>query len=232
MMRRGALLVAAALVVAGCGAQPRQDEDEPEGEFPVTVTQVSFPENQSLAKDSSLVVEVLNPGDQTIPNINVTVAGFDRTLRDPSNPAEIDPGVADPERPVFVVDKSPVDFQRDRSDDASLVDREVNPPAGQERRGSAYVNTYSLGQLGPDDTARFRWDVSAVEDGPFALRYEVNAGLHGNALAVRQGGQPLIGTFEGVIDATPPPARVAADGETIVNEPARPSGRGGRGVIE
>jgi hypothetical protein len=232
-VRRGALALGAALLVAGCGGgMPAQDEDEPEGEFPLAVTEASFPENQSLAQDSSLVIDVRNVGNETVPNINVTVTGFDRKLKDPLNPAENDPSVADPSRPVFVVDKSPVEFLRDPPEgEQSLVDREVNPPEGHERRGTSYVNTYSLGELAPDDNARFRWDLSAVEEGEFKVRYEVNAGLDGNAVAVSDGGEPLSHTFTGVIESTPPPASIASDGKTIVKEQAKPIGGGGGGVI-
>ena len=214
-LRRGALLCGATLVLAGCGAMASQDEDEPEGEFPVRVDEASFPEKQTLAKDSRLTIEVRNVGDRTIPNINVTVHGFDRTLRNPEAASEVDPQQANPNRPVFVVDQSPVEFLRDRGrEDQSLVDREVNPPYGKQ---TAYVDTYSLGELAPDERAVFRWDVSAVEPGPFKLSYEVNAGLDGKAQAVSEGGEPLTGSFEGVIADTPPEARVsAADGETVI----------------
>lgn len=232
-VRLGALAIGAAALLAGCGGgMPAQDEDEPTGEFPVIVTEASFPEQQSLAQDSSLVIDVRNVGDETIPNINVTVNGFDRKLRDPLNESQIDPSVAAPARPVFVVDRSPQEFpaedERGTEANASLVDREVEVPYG---RKTAYVDTYSLGELPPGKRARFRWNVSAVEAGEFRLRYQVNAGLDGNAVAVSEGGEPLNGTFTGAIEDTAPPASVASDGDTIVNRQASPSGSGGRGVI-
>lgn len=228
-VRRGALVLGAAVLVAGCGSVPAQDEDEPTGEFPLIVTEASFPEQQRLAEDSSLVVDVRNVGDETVPNINVTVTGFDKKLRNPVNESEIDPSVAAPARPVFVVDRSPQEIPPQKPDDnASLVDREVEVPYG---RKTAYVDTYSLGELPPDERARFRWDVSAVEAGEFKIRYQVNAGLDGKAVAVSEGGEPLSGTFTGAITDTPPPASVAGNGETIVNQRANPSGAGGEGVI-
>jgi hypothetical protein len=227
--RRGALALGAAVLVAGCGAQPSQDEDEPEGEFPLAVSEARFPTSQSLAQDSRLVIDVRNVGDETVPNISVTVTGFDRKLRNPSNPAEVDPEVADPSRPVFVVDRSPQEFALHGSrKDASLVERETSVPYGRE---TVYVNTYSLGELAPDDNALFRWDVSAVQAGQYKIRYEVNAGLDGNAVAVSEGGKPLTGSFSGVIESTPPPASISSDGKTIVSEEAKPSGGGGQGVI-
>lgn len=217
---RGALLCGAALLVVGCGAQPSQDEDEPAGEFPVRVEEVSFPEKQKLAKDSRLQIEVRNVGDETIADISVTVDGFDEDLQDPNDPGEVDPNVADPSRPVFVVDQSPVDFLRSRIPVAeSLVDREVNPPYGRE---TAYVNTYSLGELAPKDTALFRWDLSAVKAGSYKLKYQVNVGLDGVAEAVSEGGEPLEGKIAGVVSDQSPAANVlSSDGETIVTDDGR-----------
>jgi len=217
---RGALLCGAALLVVGCGAQPSQDEDEPAGEFPVRVEEVSFPEKQKLAKDSRLQIEVRNVGDETIADISVTVDGFDEDLQDPNDPGEVDPNVADPSRPVFVVDQSPVDFLRSRIPVAeSLVDREVNPPYGRE---TAYVNTYSLGELAPKDTALFRWDLSAVKAGSYKLKYQVNVGLDGVAEAVSEGGEPLEGKIAGVVSDQSPAANVlSSDGETIVTGDGR-----------
>lgn len=229
-MRRSTLVFGATLLLAGCGGgMPAQDENEPEGEFEVSVTRASFPESQSLAKQSRLVIELRNVGDETVPDANVTVHGFERKQDSAVDPEQVDPGLADPERPVFVVEKSPVEFLREPiAANPSLVNREVAPDYG---RKTAYVDTYSLGELPPGEAAEFRWEVSAVEPGPFELRYEVHAGLDGNAVAVDGGGEPLTGSFSGVIESDPPPARVAGDGETIVQERARPSGQGGRGVI-
>lgn len=208
----------AAVLLAGCGAMPAQDEDEPVGEFRVDVVKEAFPKEQKLAKDSQLEIAVENAGEETVPNINVTVDGFSSKERDPLKPSQTDPSLADPSRPVFVVDRSPVEFLRDRSGPKSLVDREVNPPEG---RGTAYVNTYSLGPLEKGDTAVFRWNVSAVQAGPYRLTYEVNAGLDGKAVAVTEDGEQPTGTFSGTIEDRSPAARVAADGETIVTEDGR-----------
>lgn len=218
--RRGALLLGAALLVGGCGAMPAQSEDEPAGEFRVDVVKASFPEQQKLAKDSRLQIEVRNTGEEAVPSVNVTVHGFSTKLKDPNDPDAVDPTVANPTRPVFVVDKSPTEFLRDRGGEKqSLVDREVNPPEGDD---TAFVNTYSLGELLPGATAEFKWDVSAVEEGPYRIRYEVNAGFDKRALAVTKGGEQPKGTFSGVIEDEPPAAKVAeGDGQTIVTDDGR-----------
>lgn len=208
------------LLLAGCGAPPAQDEDEPEGEFRMDVVRAEFPERQKLAKDSQLVIEVENPSDEeTIPDANVSIDGFSEKLKDPNDPDEIDPTVANPSRPVFIVDKSPIEFERDRNaGKQSLVDREVNPPEG---RDTVFVNTYSLGELAPGASAVFRWNVSAVEPGPFRIRYEVNAGFDGRALAIGKDGEQPTGTFSGEVSDTSPAAKVGEDGETIVTADGR-----------
>lgn len=65
-----------ALCVAGlsaCGGGERQDEDEAEGEFPVEITAAEFPAKQRLAQANELVLSVENTGDETIPNLAVTI---------------------------------------------------------------------------------------------------------------------------------------------------------------
>jgi hypothetical protein len=91
--------VVAAILMAGCGGQERQDENEPKGTFEVEVVDATFPQDQKLAKRSDLVIEVRNTGDRAVPNIGVTVDGFDER-RD-------DPDLADPSRPVFVINGVP-----------------------------------------------------------------------------------------------------------------------------
>ncbi len=213
------LVCCAATTAIGCGSIPRQDADEPEGEFPVEVS-AKFPERQSLAKDSRLRIEVTNTGEETIPEVNVEVDGFSKVLRDPANPSQTDPTVANPTRPVFVVEQAPVEYLRERDPQGQgLVDREVNPPYG---KGTAYVNTYSLGELAPGDTATFRWDLSAIDPGPYRIDWRVNAGLDGRAIAVSEdSGDPPEGTFEGNIASTAPLAKVGEDGETVITSDGR-----------
>jgi hypothetical protein len=116
--------------------------------------------------------------------------------------------VADKNRPNFVVDTIPGPGR----------------PKGNEQldpleRSSAYVNTYTLGPLGPNRTADFEWHVTAVHAGPFRVCYRVAAGLNGKAVAVQQGGKPLFDEFDGQISNAAPKTRVADDGKTVVTEP-------------
>ena len=102
-LRRGALVIpalASVLAVAGCGGSgPRQDANEPSGNFKVQVVQAKFPTKQSLAKRSIMLITVKNVDNRTIPNVAVTVKSFDTRTAEP--------GAADPRRPQFIVNTGP-----------------------------------------------------------------------------------------------------------------------------
>ncbi len=99
--RRRALTaaLACALALGACGGEERQDADEPRGNFPVEVTEVVFPDEQRLADRTSFAIEVRNTGNETIPNIAVTLDGLDR-----SSGRE---DVAYSQRPIWVLESGP-----------------------------------------------------------------------------------------------------------------------------
>jgi hypothetical protein len=188
------------LAVAGCGGGERQDENEPEGNFPVEVVRATFPERQKLAKSSDLVVTVRNAGNDTIPNIAVTVNGFDERKKDPD--------LADPSRPVFAVNGVQVKI-------AGFPEAKDASPRGCD---TAYVNTWACGPLKPNEQRTFRWSVTAVQAGDFKIDWRVAAGLDGKAKAVAAGGGPAPrGQFAGTISDAAPDVRVGDDGKTIVS---------------
>jgi hypothetical protein len=188
------------LAVAGCGGGERQDENEPEGDFPVEVVRATFPEKQKLAKSSDMVVTVRNAGDDTIPNIAMTVNGFDERKNDPE--------LADPSRPVFALNGVQVKI-------AGFPEAKDASPRGCD---TAYVNTWACGPLKPNEQRTFRWSVTAVEAGDFKVDWRVAAGLDGKAKAVAAGGgQAPRGQFSGTISDAAPDVRVADDGKTIVS---------------
>jgi hypothetical protein len=199
---RGWSVVAACLLLAaaGCGGGERQDENEPEGNFAVEVVDAKFPQDQKLAKSSDLVVTVRNAGRETIPNIAMTVKGFDRRATEPD--------VADPKRPVFALNGVQVEI-------AGFPEAKDASPRGCD---TAYVNTWACGPLKPNEQKTFRWSVTAVHAGDFKVDWRVAAGLDGKAKAVAPGGGPAPrGSFSGTISDEAPDVRVADDGKTIVN---------------
>ena len=71
----GLFVAVCSFSLAGClgGGGERQDEDEPEGEFPVEIVSAEFPAKQRLAQTSELRLTVANVGDDTIPDLAITV---------------------------------------------------------------------------------------------------------------------------------------------------------------
>lgn len=169
-------LTAAALAVTGCGSEERQDANEPSGTFTVDVTKASFPAKQQIAGDTKMVIDVKNTGSKTIPDIAVTVDSFSRRSDQP--------GVADPERPIWVLDEVP------------------------EGGDTAFTNTWALDRLAAGETKSFEWRVTPVESGRYTIRYTVAAGLDGKAEAIAPGGGPVTGTFPVQITKEPEQARV------------------------
>jgi hypothetical protein len=194
------LAVLAALGVAACGGGERQDADEPSGTYPVDIVKASFPAKQRLADRAVLEIVVRNAGDKEIPNVAATVEAGDKsgettTASNAQAFAEVseEPGLADPSRPVWVLDEGP-------------------------RGGvTAYTNTWALGRLKPGERKTFRWRVTAVKSGEHSIRYKIAAGLDGKAKAVLAGGSRAPdGKFVIDISGKPADARVGDDGQVIV----------------
>src|SRR4051812_24186245 len=59
--------------IASCGGGERQDADEPSGDFPVQVVSADFPSKQSLAQNTNLTLGVKNTGQDTIPDLALTI---------------------------------------------------------------------------------------------------------------------------------------------------------------
>jgi hypothetical protein len=199
--RRGAaagLACLAGLAVGACGGDARRDRNERAGSFKVAVVEAKFPQRQKLAKGSRLVIVVKNLDSKPIPDVAVTLRGLEERIDTP--------GVADPRRPVFVVDGVPKRL-------GGIPETQEAAPGGAQ---TAYVDTWTLGRLRPGEKKAFRWSVTAVKAGPYHLRYSVAASLDGKARAVDPSGSPPAGGFSGTISGAAPATRVADDGRTVV----------------
>jgi hypothetical protein len=196
----GGVALVVMLAVAGCGGGERQDENEPEGDFSVEVVSAMFPAKQKLAKNSDLVITLRNAGDETVPNIAVTLEGL--SFRSDAT------GLSNPERPQFAVNGVPREI-------GGYPEAKEATPLGCD---TAYVNTWACGPLAPGREKTFVWSVTAVKAGPYDIKWRVAAGLDGNANAVdADGGGAPSGSFTGTVSNEPPDVRVAADGETVVS---------------
>ena len=185
--------------IGACGGGDPLDANEDEQTYEVQVSEATFPKHQVLAKKSNLEITVKNTGSETIPDIAVTVDGFYTRLKDPD--------LFDPRRPVFSINGVQKQI-------GNYPEIKLDAPDGGE---TLYVNTWSLGELEPDDETTFRWRVTAVRPGPYKLTYKVAAGLHGKALAEDVGGSQPGGTFAGTISDEVPYTRVASDGRTVIS---------------
>lgn len=158
-------IAAAALLAAsisGCGGGEAQDANEPTGNYEVAITKVSFPRKQGLGETSRLLITVQNIGQSEVPDITMTVNGL--------NYRSTEPGVADPIRPVWVINAGPINGT------------------------TAYVNTWALGPLAAGAERSFIWSLSASQPGTRTLEYRAGAGLNGKARAVTADGGVPAGT--------------------------------------
>jgi hypothetical protein len=176
------VLFGAALIASGCGGGERQDADEPSGTFKVEVN-ASFPTKQRLARQEQMVVEVRNTDSKAIPNVAVTIdPGFSAR----SNRADL----ADPNRPVWIVDDGPLGG------------------------GTAYTNTWALGDLPAGESKKFVWKVTPVRSGSYEVSYQVSAGLDGKAKADGD----TRGSFDVNVSNKPSQARVDPDTGAVIRD--------------
>jgi uncharacterized cupin superfamily protein len=195
---------------AGCGgSDERQDENEVAGEFPVEVTTAKFPTRQRLAKTVDLELQIENVGDEAIQNLTITLFTGDEKSDAPFNIRTDQEDLADPNRPVWVLENG---FPKVPS--PASKDRELNgvPTAGAETASS---NTYAFGPLQADQSITAIWRVTPVRGGTYTVNYEVAAGLDGKAKAVTQDGSPVEGEFIADISTKPPKTRVTDSGKVV-----------------
>ena len=210
--RFGVLLVvgAVALTSAACGGGgERQDASEPTGKFPVKIVTSSFPNRQRLAQTSLLRLGVKNTGDRAVPALAVTIS-LDKNAVHPFSIFDPQPGLADPDRPVWVLEN---DYPK---------------LAGQKQTAGAETandKTFDFGSLKPGKTVEAVWQVTPVKPGIYTIDYQVDAGLTGKAKAVTANGSPPTGSFVVKISSQPPQTTINEKGE-VVEVPAGGSGGG------
>jgi hypothetical protein len=180
VLRCAAVAALAVLGVAACGGGTRQDAAEKAATYRVAIVRSSFPARQRLARPARLVVEVRNTGTATMPNVAVTVDAFSAR----SDRA----GLADAERPVWIIDRA---------------------PGGST---TAYTNTWALGPLQPGETRTFEWRLVAAHAGTYTIGYRVSPGLNGKARPI---GNHTRGRFHVTISDKPVPARVDDNGNVV-----------------
>jgi hypothetical protein len=200
----------AALLIAGCGgSDPRQDENEEGADYPVEVTVAEFAPKQRLAETTDLELAFRNSGDETIPDLAVTIYTGDVKADGAFNVRSTQEGLADPNRPVWILEN---DYPKILEDGASTKDLDSAPTAGAE---TASTNTYAFGELPPDEEIHVVFRVTPVVAGTYTVHYEVAAGLDGKAVAVTDTGEPVEGEFVATITDKPSATKVDEDGNVV-----------------
>jgi hypothetical protein len=170
------LLAGALIALGACGGGEKQDADDPTGSFKVDVPRASFPGKQHLAQESTLQITVVNRDSREIPKLAVTVDGFGQRHEDPT--------LADPNRPIWIVN---------------------DPPLNAD---SALTNTWVLGPVSPGKSRTFTWKVTPVRSGTYSVRYRVAAGLYGKAQVIDVAtGETPKGSFIARVTREPRPVK-------------------------
>jgi hypothetical protein len=169
----GFLVALSTAGLAACGGGERQDVTEPAGDFPVNIVSADFPSKQQLAQNTNLVLAVENTGDQTIPDLAITIfttsnantgesgtsttgttgtgttpaAGYPQAQGSFSVRSQ-QPDLANPSRPVWVLEEG---YPKYEGQTAS---------AGAE---AAQTDTFSFGPMAVNQTKRIVWNVTPVQ---------------------------------------------------------------------
>ena len=168
-------LLALAFIAAGCGDSSDEKDSLSNKVWRVEIVEAEFPLKQRLGDNVGFKIEVRNVGEDTIPNLAVTIDGL--------NYRSTETGLADPERPIWVVNR---------------------PPPGSE---SADVNTYKLGQLEPGKTVKAVWRLSAVVAGSHTVKYKVAGDLQGKSKTLLLDGSAPEGAFVVTVSDRPRPVK-------------------------
>jgi hypothetical protein len=232
----GVLGVLLAAGVASCGGT-RQDANEPEGNFPVSIVSADFPSKQQLAQNTNLTLTVENSGDKSIPDLAITIfttsnattsesttttgttdtgtAGTAEELPTSQGSFSVrseQEGLAIPFRPVWILEEG---FPKLAGQTAS---------AGAE---AAQTDTYAFGALPAHQSKQIIWNVTPVQAGTYTVHYRVAAGLEGKAKAVTADGSVPEGEFVVRISSAPPQTRVDNSGKVVPISPSDIIGQAG-----
>jgi hypothetical protein len=220
----GFAAVSLAAGIAACGGGQRQDATGPSGNFPVQVTKAKFANHQKLAKANYLQLEIRNAGNQTIPDLAVTintVAEGQPNIKSPAystgsgqgsfNIRVDEPHLAFPFRPVWILEEA---YPKVVKPGQSLKQISKTPTSSA---ASAATDTFQFGSVAPDDSKDIAWRVTPVRTGTYTVHYEVSASLTGKASAVTPDGSPVRGEFVATISGKPPQTCVTGGGKVTTD---------------
>lgn len=199
----------AVLSLSACGGDSSSsDTNEPEGAYPVAVTDASFPAAQLVGQTYLMKLGIRNSGRRTIPALTVTVSVKGREGETSTLPFAIhdpQPDLAQPDRPVWVLAEHYPKF------------------AGSSKPGGAETSnqkTFDFGPLKAGKAIDVVWKLSAVRTGRYALAYTVGAGIGGAAKAETAEGVEPGGSFTARISSAALDKEVTDSGEVVEKKPS------------
>jgi hypothetical protein len=221
----GFAAISLAAGISACGGGQRQDATGPSGNFPVKVTTAKFANHQKLAKTNYLQLAIRNAGNQTVPDltvtINTTAPGQPPDQKSPAystgsgqgsfNIRVEEPHLAFPFRPVWILEEA---YPKVIKPGQPLKQLSKTPTSGA---ASAATDTFQFGSVKPGDTKNIVWRVTPVRTGTYTVHYEVSASVTGKASAVTPDGSPVRGEFVATISGKPPQTCVTGTGKVTTN---------------
>jgi len=186
--------------VSGCGGGTEQNHGEAKRSYEMRIVSASFPSKQSIARQTSMSVNVRNESNHVVPNVAITVDSFSYVEKF----AEL----ASNKRPIWVVEEGPGTPAK-----LPVQSQATSPPGGGQ---TAYVNTWALGALKPNATRTFTWKVVPVKSGSHTVHIAVSAGLAGNAKATLASGGAVAKSFTAQIAGSPPVTHVDPETGKVV----------------
>jgi hypothetical protein len=200
----GLAALAAAVLLGACGGgDSSAAPDEAGGTFHVKVTEAEFPSLQRLGQTSILKLGMRNTGKRAVPGLTVSFTIKGRQGEDSSLPFGVsDPGpeVAQPDRPVWVL---------------SATYPRLFGSADPGGASTSSPKTFAFGPLKPGQTTTAVWKLNAVRAGRYTLKYDIGAGLGGEAKAQTDGGVAPGGSFTAEISEELPETEVTDSGEIV-----------------
>src|SRR3954447_5405166 len=221
----GFAVISLAAGISACGGGQRQDATGPSGNFPVQVTKAKFANHQKLAATNYLQLAIRNAGNQTLPDLTVTIntvgQGQPPDQKSPAystgsgqgsfNVRVDEPHLAFPFRPVWILEG---DSPKVIKPGQPLRQLSKTPTSAA---ASAATDTFQFGPVKPEESKYVVWRVTPVQAGTYTVHYEVSASVTGTAKAVTPDGSPVRGEFVATISAKPPQSCVTGSGKVTTN---------------
>ena len=200
----GIVIALSTVGLAACGGGERQDEDEPEGEFPVEIVSAEFAPQQRLAETSDLTLEVRNSGDEAIPDLAVTVFTDADTDDEGSEGSEGELGNEETETEESSAGES--------SEDESLEESGLGDETLTEEEGSEEEGSSDSEETDSDESEETTTEEEAQPEaqGAFSvLSEQPDLAIPSRPVWILEQGYPKLA---GAAAGNPPPGEIAAAG--------------------